>query len=1213
MNYEIYNEETIRSFLLGRLSTEKEEEIEIRLLVDPELQTVAEIAEYDLIDDYVRGALEGYESVLFERNFLISTERREKLRAAYIFKSSTGAAEKESIPNRAPDRLASIYKTLVRKPEKRLFDWRWAIPLLALALVAIGLGPMARRLLFTSPVDQAVAALKRAYAQERPIESRLSGFNHAPWVVRRSDEASSANFTLRDEAARTLLREVNSHPSARAQQALGSLYILEQNMGEAIKQLEMALKANPDNALIHNDFGAALMELAKSQKEKEARSETKIEQGEAGSLLTFGRANEHFAQALQKNPALAEAQFNQAVCLQHIGLVNQAMEAWKKYLALDSTSEWAKEARRRLAEMEEQKKKMARNREQITEEFLAAAQSGDEKTLWQTFNSAREYTGNFITHRLLDEYLTLSEQRRTAEAFQRLALLAKPAEIERQRGDLFLRDLLAFYQNINASQRGLLLSARRQFKEAAELNRAEKPEALGLYEKAKVLFNSAGDSWEAGLAQCQILRLQVQTYSYRDASSTAEFLVDFATVRQYRWLLTQTYLWLADLHIGLKKYSQALAHSTQALSLLESLADSNGEFLLRLQQAYEFHLMGDPKEALSRLARILTSRRPDHATIYDRWFSCGAASDSFNELNLLYTAIACEQEALQFAREMNNPVLQSRSYAYIGEMYGKLGDMKEAITHVMRARMIGQEMGENTKGRDVVEHATLRLGHLYRKQADWDQALVCYEESARLSDGMRKVYDNLDIFRGKLLVYLARHDTAATQRELQAALQLFEESVANVNQENLRNSFFDTGQEIYDLAIQFAADYQRDPQQAFNYSERGRARTLQDLLKERKATSSTAGTLSLRGLSDSLSLPEIKRRMPPNAQIVQYAMLSNALHIWLVSRESFRHVVRPIPLEDLNAKIVFFLEGLAQTQGLPGQEAKNSANELYDILIGPIADSLDPYKELCIVPDESLNYLPFSALIESGSGRYLIENFTIVYSPSATIYLACTDIAARKSMIPVERCVSLGHPRFDRDSYPKLPDLPSTEKEAKEVAEFYPIFLPLLADGATESALRREANNAEVVHIASHGLINTQRPGYSGIVLAREQSGASSAADGILHADEVCRMYLPRTKLVVLSACQTWLGHNYRGEGMAGLARAFIVADVPLVVASLWAVNSELTYELMRSFHRHRKTEGGSTARALRDAQLEMLRRQSSENRPNVWAAFIVVGGHANF
>ncbi len=1213
MNHETYNEETIRSFLLGRLSTAKEEEIEIRLLGDPELQAAAEAAEYDLIDDYVRGDLAGYESVLFERNFLISSERREKLRAAYIFKNSTEAAEKEPIPNEAPGHVASIYKKLVRKPDMRSFDWRWAIPLLALVLVAIGLAPMARRLFFTSHVDQAVAALKRAYAQERPIESRLSGFNHAPWVVRRGDEEPSANFTLRDEAARTLLREVNNRPSARAQQALGNMYILEQNTGEAIKQLGMALKADPDNALIHNDLGAALMELAKSQKEKEARSETKIEQGEAGSLLTFGRANEHFAQALQKNPALAEAQFNQAVCLQHIGLVNQAMEAWRKYLALDSTSGWANEARRKLAELEEQKKKMARNREQITQEFLAAAQSGDEKTLWQAFNSARENTGNFITHRLLDEFLTLSEQRRTAEAVQRLALLAKPAEMERRRGDLFLRDLLAFYQNVNASQRGWLLSARQQFKEAAELKRTEKPEALGPYEKAKVLFNRAGDSWEAGLAQCQILQLQVETYSYRDARSMAEPLVDFATARQYRWLLAQTYYWLAALEIGLKQYSQALARSTQALSLLEGLADPNGEFLLRLQQAYEFYLMGDPEEALSRLARILTSRRPDRATVNDRWLSCGAASDSFNELNLLYTAIACEREALQFAREMNNPVLQSRSHAYIGEMYGKLGDMKEAITHVKRARMIGQEMGENTKGRDVVEHATLRLGHLYRKQADWDQALVCYEECARLSDGMRKVYDNLDIFRGKLLVYLARRDTAATQRELQAALQLFEESVANVNQENLRNSFFDTGQEIYDLAIQFAADYQHDPEQAFNYSERGRARTLQDLLKERKTTSSTAGNLSLRGLSDPLSLQEIKRRMPPTAQLVQYAMLSDALHIWLVSRESFRHVVRPISLEELNAEIVFFLDGLAQTKGLSGQGAENSAKKLYDILIGPIADSLDPNKELCIVPDESLNYLPFSALIESGSGRYLIEKFTIVYSPSATIYLACADIAARKSMFPVERCVSLGHPRFDRDSYPKLPDLPSTEKEATAVAECYPNSLPLLADGATESALRREANNAEVVHIASHGLLNTQRPGYSGIVLAREQSGASSAADGILHADEVCRMYLPRTKLVVLSACQTWLGHNYRGEGMAGLARAFIVADVPLVVASLWAVNSELTYELMHSFHRHRKKEGSSTARALRDAQLEMLRRQSSENRPNVWAAFIVVGGHANF
>src|SRR5262245_52932487 len=122
MNHENYNEETIRSFLLGQLSTAKEEEIEIRLLGDPELQTAAEAAEYDLIDDYVRGDLAGYESVLFERNFLISSDRREKLRAAYIFQNSTEAAEKEPISNIAPDHLASMHKTLVRKPDKRWFD-----------------------------------------------------------------------------------------------------------------------------------------------------------------------------------------------------------------------------------------------------------------------------------------------------------------------------------------------------------------------------------------------------------------------------------------------------------------------------------------------------------------------------------------------------------------------------------------------------------------------------------------------------------------------------------------------------------------------------------------------------------------------------------------------------------------------------------------------------------------------------------------------------------------------------------------------------------------------------------------------------------------------------------------------------------------------------------------------------------------------------------
>jgi CHAT domain-containing protein len=389
-----------------------------------------------------------------------------------------------------------------------------------------------------------------------------------------------------------------------------------------------------------------------------------------------------------------------------------------------------------------------------------------------------------------------------------------------------------------------------------------------------------------------------------------------------------------------------------------------------------------------------------------------------------------------------------------------------------------------------------------------------------------------------------------------------------------------------------------------------------DLLKGRSGYDSHAPVdeLPIRSLADPLPLSEVRRQMPPSAQILQYALLSDMLYIWVVSRESFHSVAIPIRLGDLNSKITAYLDRLTLPANAESHEARQLSQNLYNILIGPVEGAIDSGKELCIVPDEILNYLPFAALIEPFSRRYLIERYTIVYAPSAAVFLACTQTAKGKSRFAAEGCLSLGNPFFDQESFPQLKDLPATADEAAQVAEFYFPRRLLLAGKAHESALRREARRAEVIHLASHGLVNTERPEYSGILLAKENDGASTIADGVLRAGEVLRMRLTRTKLVVLSACQTWLGHNYRGEGMVGLARAFIVADVPLIVASLWEVDSEPTGELMKNFHRRRTRDKLSTARALREAQLEMLRRpQNVAHGPNVWAAFITVGGYASY
>jgi CHAT domain-containing protein len=155
-----------------------------------------------------------------------------------------------------------------------------------------------------------------------------------------------------------------------------------------------------------------------------------------------------------------------------------------------------------------------------------------------------------------------------------------------------------------------------------------------------------------------------------------------------------------------------------------------------------------------------------------------------------------------------------------------------------------------------------------------------------------------------------------------------------------------------------------------------------------------------------------------------------------------------------------------------------------------------------------------------------------------------------------------------------------------------------------------------VVHLALHSILDERFPLRSKFLLAKAplEAGLAGAREGALFAYQLYGMNLPRTRLAVLSACQTGGGRYFAGEGVINMARPFIAAGVPLVVASLWPVDSGPTAELMIDLHKLRKVDGLSTAEALRRAQINMLRGPEERfHRPYYWAPFVLIGGHAEY
>ncbi|HEY9613925.1 CHAT domain-containing protein, partial [Allocoleopsis sp.] len=186
--------------------------------------------------------------------------------------------------------------------------------------------------------------------------------------------------------------------------------------------------------------------------------------------------------------------------------------------------------------------------------------------------------------------------------------------------------------------------------------------------------------------------------------------------------------------------------------------------------------------------------------------------------------------------------------------------------------------------------------------------------------------------------------------------------------------------------------------------------------------------------------------------------------------------------------------------------------------------------------------------------------------------------------------------------------LPFTRKEAERILTLVPSAQEMQAlDFAASRALATSSvlSQYQIVHFATHGILNSKNPELSGVVLSLvDEKGTPE--NGFLTLHDIFNLNLP-SELVVLSACETGLGQEVKGEGLIGLTRGFMYAGAPRVLVSLWSVNDEATSELMSRFYKKMLQEKLQPATALRAAQIEML-QNSQWKDPFYWAAFTLQG-----
>jgi CHAT domain-containing protein len=336
-----------------------------------------------------------------------------------------------------------------------------------------------------------------------------------------------------------------------------------------------------------------------------------------------------------------------------------------------------------------------------------------------------------------------------------------------------------------------------------------------------------------------------------------------------------------------------------------------------------------------------------------------------------------------------------------------------------------------------------------------------------------------------------------------------------------------------------------------------------------------------------------------------------------------------------------------------------SSKELSQLILGPVGEKLRG-KRLFIVADGALQYIPFAALFATRTpilnrrassrttstqsdftDRPLVLDHEIVSLPSASaLSVQRKHLAGRK---PAANAVAvIADPVFSNvdvrvkssnDTRERLPapssepavriiehvsDMESgkmtirrllyTRQEANEILSVAPgvaNFKALDFDASRATATGVDLSRYRYVHFATHGYLDSERPDLSAIVLSLvDREGKPQ--DGFLRAHEIYNLNLP-AELVVLSACQTGLGKDIKGEGLVGLTRGFMYAGARRVVVSLWNVNDKATAELMQHFYRGMLRENLTPAAALRKAQTQ-LAQQKQWSSPYFWAAFVLQG-----
>jgi len=626
--------------------------------------------------------------------------------------------------------------------------------------------------------------------------------------------------------------------------------------------------------------------------------------------------------------------------------------------------------------------------------------------------------------------------------------------------------------------------------------------------------------------------------------------------------------------------------------------DREARSLVSLGRVYRLH--GRLDEALANYHRALDLHEwpgsPDRAGAVQ---AMNAIAVTLSMLGRYDEAGAQYEATLARARRTAPSVVPT----YVGNLGGfrlAQGNYAEALT------LLDEAIATAPNGSAIaLRHA--QRGSALAGLGRTDEARASFDRAVELA-ATRGRDDRMAVRRNRARFLFTSGRFADAEADLRVLTDIIEEGRAHtIPSDVMRRGFIEAQQDVFGAYIDLLG-LQGKAAEALAVAERARARAFLDLRADRAGDARLATPASVEDAGRAAA--------HHRSTILAYWVGPSAVSIWVVRPDREPALVRVPVLPSRLTSLVQATAGLEPAGAARGLLMTDRAQrapwrELERLLIAPVRSLLPraPGSRLTIVPHGPLFALSFAALRQA-DGTTLLEAHDLHYVPAIGALTPASTAAP-----PVNGgALVVGDPG-SLPTEPGMEPLPALPWARREVAAVRTALGPgttqLTAGDANESAVRAALTGRRVLHFATHGIVSNATTSPSFLALHPSSDGA----DGRLLADEIYDLRLD-ADLVVLSACRTALG-PVEGDGVIGFARAFLSAGAHSVIATQWDVSDRVSYDVMRRFYA-RRAQGASKSRALRDAQLAVLRALRAgtirvdgvtlPETPRLWAGFVLTG-----